>query len=493
MSARRDDEPRSPLPGWWPWLAIALGALTLRLWGLDARSLWLDEVVSLEVARAPLAAILRGEAFDNHTPPLYYVLLKAWLLLAPATELGLRLPSALLDAANALLLGLLCMRALGAGIATGRTAALVYALSPYAIRLAQEARMYPLLMTCALVAWGATLRYVAERRPGDLVVAALAATAGLYTHYFFAPFLAVLYGWAAVVLYRQRRTPWPWLVQTLAVALAFLAWLPVVLDLLGSGQSFRRYSLAVLPYALVRFASGYGALRLHWRERQSLLDGVLAHWALITIVLVVVTPLLLAALVVAWRRSNATRSLVWLMAGVPLLALVTDRLAPSLSERYLAAVFPSFVALLALLPWGSRGPRGWVALQVLATTLLLCSLVAHLLRPAAGTERWDDAAAAIEAAMPEEAPILVSPGFYRDVAVYHLPQRRIIGLKALRDCKLPSALGRQYPNQATGAFGLLEVEAMSWVARQLADCGYRVERGGHWSDGNGLLFHTVGH
>jgi hypothetical protein len=471
------------------WLAIGLVALALRLWGLDARSVWLDEAVSLEVSRAPMLDILRGEVFDNHTPPLYYALLKLWLLSAPATAFWLRLPSALLDAANAVLLGLLATRALGSP-GVGRAAALAYALSPYAIRLAQEARMYSLLMTCAIVAWGAAMLFLVERRRGALLASALAGIAGLYTHYYFAPFLAVLHGFVAVALWSRRRELAAWLACSLLIVLAFLPWLPVLADLLGTGQYFRRYSFAVLPYALFRFASGYSVLRLHWRERQSLLDGALEHLPVIAGVLGIATPLLLAGLWLAWRRSTAARSLVFLAIGMPLLTLLIDQVASSLSERYLAAVFPCFVVLVVLPISLAPAARGRRLMASLGAALLAVSLAAHLGRPAASTERWDLATSTIAAAEERAAPIWMTPRFYTRVVRYHLPDRRIIGVGWSVDCTLPE---RATPSDDTGSavFWLLEVEALTHNADQLAACGYRIEPRGAWPDGNGLRLYLI--
>ncbi len=61
--------------------AIALGAFALRLIALGRDSLWYDETVSVYLAGQRAAELIAHTARDIH-PPLYYLLLRGWLLLA---------------------------------------------------------------------------------------------------------------------------------------------------------------------------------------------------------------------------------------------------------------------------------------------------------------------------------------------------------------------------------------------------------------------------
>ena len=66
------------------WLILA-GILTLatalRLMGLSAESLWVDEACSLQAARAPKFATLWSTLQETESsPPLFFVLLHAWRL-----------------------------------------------------------------------------------------------------------------------------------------------------------------------------------------------------------------------------------------------------------------------------------------------------------------------------------------------------------------------------------------------------------------------------
>src|SRR5512137_2203573 len=63
-----------------PPLLILLSGMALRLFRLGADSLWYDETVSTYLAGSPLLELIRHTAGDIH-PPLYYMLLRGWLLL----------------------------------------------------------------------------------------------------------------------------------------------------------------------------------------------------------------------------------------------------------------------------------------------------------------------------------------------------------------------------------------------------------------------------
>jgi 4-amino-4-deoxy-L-arabinose transferase-like glycosyltransferase len=77
------------------WLGLALltlAAFTLRLYLLDAQSLWYDEGVTAGVARRGIAELTRWTA-DDIQPPLYYYVVAFWGRVAGWSEWSLRFPS----------------------------------------------------------------------------------------------------------------------------------------------------------------------------------------------------------------------------------------------------------------------------------------------------------------------------------------------------------------------------------------------------------------
>ena len=83
-------------------IILVLG-LALRLFGLDTRSIWVDEMTSLEIGQKSFAAIVGGDQFDRHTPPVYYLLLHLWFSIVPASLFTLRLFSTVVDLLNIVL------------------------------------------------------------------------------------------------------------------------------------------------------------------------------------------------------------------------------------------------------------------------------------------------------------------------------------------------------------------------------------------------------
>ena len=96
------------------WIALAIVialAAAARVWRIDQKNLWLDEGVSWDTARKPLAGLVEQTAGDIH-PPLYYVLLKGWMAIAGDSVAGLRLLSVVLGTIALLLAFPIARRAL---------------------------------------------------------------------------------------------------------------------------------------------------------------------------------------------------------------------------------------------------------------------------------------------------------------------------------------------------------------------------------------------
>jgi hypothetical protein len=159
------------------WAPMLIGA-AIRLSGLDRLSFWLDETTSVRIARQPFAAIWQ-DVGDTH-PPLYHLLLHAWLL-GGTSEAWVRLLSALLGIATIPALYALGRVLVGRRVALG--AAWLLALLPWHIWYSQEARMYAavgLLGVLSLLAGACWLR---QAGPGWGAAYVLATVTGIYCEY----------------------------------------------------------------------------------------------------------------------------------------------------------------------------------------------------------------------------------------------------------------------------------------------------------------------
>ena len=135
---------------WGAFVAIVLIAFAVRTIGLGDQSLWYDEGYSVMLSRRDAGLIVEQTARLDFNTPAHYLLLRGWIELGGSSEFSARLLSVFAGVATvALVAQLVAMppilrrrepfaRALAMGL---------LAVSPMAISVAQEARMYAWL-TC---------------------------------------------------------------------------------------------------------------------------------------------------------------------------------------------------------------------------------------------------------------------------------------------------------------------------------------------------------
>lgn len=137
-------------------LVVLVGA-ALRLYGLGAESMWVDEVITYRFVTDYSATELLW-VIPTKQPhlPLYYVLLDGWVALAGTSAVALRFPSVVFGIFSVPLLYLVGRRLFDRW--TGLVAAAILALSPFHLYYAQETRMYSLLTATTLLSFLFLLR-----------------------------------------------------------------------------------------------------------------------------------------------------------------------------------------------------------------------------------------------------------------------------------------------------------------------------------------------
>jgi hypothetical protein len=208
------ERPRSPLRGALASprvqiVAVTLLAAVLRMIALIMPALRWDEGWTIAYASLSWSQLLQVAANEWH-PPLYYLLMKLWLVLGP---------SPLVARYFSVLLGVLLVPAAyqagrlwdGGRARTGVFAAVLCAWAPLLVYYGQVARMYTLATLWVLVAAVLVLRLAAARRLLPTANCLLSAACCLFT--FLAVFTQYYAVWplAAVYLYaalaRPRRAP----------------------------------------------------------------------------------------------------------------------------------------------------------------------------------------------------------------------------------------------------------------------------------------------
>ena len=185
--------------------------------------LWLDEALTVNIAKLPYSDLLRHLKHDGH-PPLYYLLLHVWMKWFGSGDNAVRSMSTIFSILTIPPLVVIARRVGGKVMATATL--VLIATSPFAIRYATETRMYALEMLLVALGWLAV--HWAMDRPtlGRLLPVALISGLLALTHYWSLYLLAAL-GLMLLVKWR-RGDPAALRVAIALVAggVLFLPWLP---------------------------------------------------------------------------------------------------------------------------------------------------------------------------------------------------------------------------------------------------------------------------
>jgi mannosyltransferase len=322
---------------------VALALLAVR--GIDVHSLWRDEIASVVAAKHAVGelVVIVGRDRDKVDLPnmaTYYLFLHFWLWLGE-TEARIRALSLLAAVATVVPVYLLARRIRGrlaAAVAAG-----IFALHPFVIVYAIEARGYALSM---------------------LVVATLTLL---------------------LVVGVERRSPWAWLAYGIVAALGIYVHLFVVLTIGAHGlwalatrsiPPWRLALLAALPIAVA--AAPLPAIAAQYGGSQDWIDPISVGQVAVAItvmgggvLVLLATGALSAVAVVAMRRDR----LVWLLVAtllVPIVGAVLISFAkPLILARYFVVCLPPLATLAGVGVASLRpGLHGTVAIAVLAVVMV---------------------------------------------------------------------------------------------------------------------------
>lgn len=208
-------------------IAIVAG-VSLRLHSMS--ELWLDEALSVNIARLPLGE-LPGALKVDGAPPLYYVLLHGWTAVFGTSNVAVRSLSGVFAIAT-LPVAWYAGRRIG-GPRVAWAAALVLAANPYAIRYATETRMYALEIFLVFAGILAFRRAFEAPTTGRLAVLALVVSALLWNQYWAFYLVAVVFALLFWVAWRSadpaRAAARRMLVAFVVGAATFLPWVPTFL------------------------------------------------------------------------------------------------------------------------------------------------------------------------------------------------------------------------------------------------------------------------
>ncbi len=208
--------------------AMVTVGLVLRFWTRSA--LWLDEALTVNIARLPLKD-LHGALRRDGAPPLYYVLLHFWMQLFGTSDLAVRSLSGALSVVTLPVVWLAGRRLGGRSVAWA--ALLLVATAPFAVYYATEARMYALVMFLTAVGFVTLERARRVRSPLALAAVAVTTAALLYSQYWALYLVATVALWLLFGAWRsrgeERRRALAALGAVAVGVLAFVPWVPTFL------------------------------------------------------------------------------------------------------------------------------------------------------------------------------------------------------------------------------------------------------------------------
>lgn len=405
MSDARGETAGLAGPVWAP-AAVAAGlALALGAYRLGQESLWGDEGISAFAVSYGWRELVPSVLDNRPTHALYYGILKLWSG-AGSSEFVLRSLSVVCVVAAAALVAVLAARLFGR--VAGFSAGVLFAVNPFVIAYAQEARVYALVALLTVIASLLFVRAIEGPTTGRWLVYALSAVALVYAH---AVAGSVLIAHAIAFLLRSPR---PWRPALLGLGAAAIGLAPLALAVTRSGTGAFVWITMPQPgdlYPAVRDLAGgtdplvagfvvATALAI-WAALRHRTDGP-GRWALALSALLVLTPFVLTYAV--------------------------SLLVPVFVPRYLLVAVPGMVLLAAA--GIATLPRTWMAASATLLLVAACAPVLWTRYTTAQNEDWRGAGAIVSSRAAPGDAVVVEPGWGLPAFGYYydgreVPQARI--------------------------------------------------------------------
>lgn len=341
---------------------VLIVAFALRAYRIDAQSYSMDEVIELSIASTPVSEIV---VEPDGFPPLYHLLLKAWVSFW-GTQQASRWLSVLVGCATVFF-----THQLGRRIADGNVAlaaAIALAVSPLHIYFSQESRAYATYIALASLALWLFFAAWQTNKWSHWFGFALAITAAVSTHYYsalLAAFLGLLFLFGRQTWENKKR-------GTIAFLLAACACLPAGLLMRGD-HSFQTHTNMVTSFdwqswgytiyaSLAGFSLGPSLSEMHAMGQKEIIKQVLPWIAVFG----------LSCGYLGWhgvrrlQKSPRGWPLIFLaLAAVPIIGVIGQLAGVGYKVRYVSwTVVPLSILLGAGAVAGLKASRGATILAI---------------------------------------------------------------------------------------------------------------------------------
>jgi hypothetical protein len=367
-------------------LLVMLG-MGLRLYELDADSLWTDEIITAEQAQQDLSSVLNNYRDDNYThPPLVDLVTRFFITLAGNTEFVIRAQAMLFGSLTILLIYKVGETLWNRGV--GLVGGALLTVNAYHVHYSQEARSYALMVFLALLCLFFLWRALHKNKKRYWLGFIICASLSLYNHYFAALFMPAVVVLAACVIgqnwssLRRREgrdsedhtSQGPslparqslWLLLSLAVVgLSYVPWLPALRTHIAFFTGYQGQAVATVE----RLQSSLGLLDNMLRDYSGVSGVALLLWV--------------GVFVLGFASCDRKRmALVASWIGAPFVLLAFVRSGYPSKPRYVLFILPLLLLLVArgitsgaraLAPHlpAARGQREWLVPSMVTLTVLI--------------------------------------------------------------------------------------------------------------------------
>ena len=393
--------------------AIVVAGAVLRFSFLAAKSVWLDEAMSVHQISQISSVLLRGEM------PLYHLILYCWARIAGNGEAMLRAPSVFFAIAT-----IPAIAELGTELsdrATGLLSALLLTVHETAIQHAQTARSYALLMMLVTLASLFFVRSVKRGSLGNCMGYVISGISATYAHLF--GILILPAQCASVFFFRpSRRTAGRLVVSALAIGtLSLPAFALAMRGYQGQDDwipSITTWAFAQLFYVLAGASrdiiGGSAAVAFSFSGFRFELGSLLLWFYLAAIGLAMIYPR---------KPSIATKAYLLLSIVTPIcLTIIVSHFKHLFVVRYLLIVLPFFVIAAAIgirrMPWRPAA----IAVAAAITVMSLVEDYSYYRAPS--FQDWRSAVTFVAARAASGDVLMIYPEYYEIPVQYYVGRLR---------------------------------------------------------------------
>ncbi|QPC80967.1 glycosyltransferase family 39 protein [Phototrophicus methaneseepsis] len=334
-------------------VAIILLGFALRVYRLDALPFRGDEAFTVQnwVIQPLSSALINIEIDDPDAttdrniepplvvndphPPLAYTLYHVWGAFVGLSELAIRMLPVLANT-----VGIAAMYALGKriwGKRVGLLAALLWAIHPFEIWHAQDARNYGIWPAMSVTAIWLAVRALTINRPRDWVLYVIAGLIAIYTYYLEMFILAALNVYVLVTYIRERGTLKRWIISQAIIWGTFALWLLYFLNILrqskmysGTAGGFSLETLLTLFLPSLSFG-------------QTLPADFMSGIAPILLVILILCMVYIA------RKNRRVAIFLGALIVVPVIAIsIVSSFLPVYAPRYILGIVPAILLLITI-------------------------------------------------------------------------------------------------------------------------------------------------